>query len=499
MLKLNFMASALLAACAFLLCFTTGCKKANNSAPEGPYNVLFITIDDLRPQLGCYGDSIVKTPNIDRLASTGLLFKKAYCQQALCGPSRTSILTGLRPETNGVSDLRTHFRETVPDVVTLPQLFKNNGYASVGLSKVFHLVGFAPKVFGNMDDPESWSRPLWLPSRSAWGPVGDSIFQRNYQECLKKGPIGYGNIPRSVAFGAPDIPDSSMSDGETALQAMKDLRALKDTSFFMAVGFYKPHLPYVAPKKYWDLYDKDQLQLPGNQYAPEGAPPYAYPGLDGDIELRSYTNIPDSGNLSEDLKKDLLHGYLASISYIDAQVGLLLDELERLNLRDKTIIVLLGDHGYQIGEHDLWGKKHTNYETSTNAPLIISVPGMDKSGSVTHSLTEFIDIYPTVAELSGLTAPDNLDGNSLVPLINDPNVQLKDAAFSSYPRGGRVGTTMRTEQYRFTEWKHRKTGKIEYELYDHSTDPAENRNVANDDGYEEVKKKLLSTFSKQRP
>jgi len=483
-----------------VLFFVVGCNKRIDPNEEHPYNVLFIMIDDLRPQLGCYGDQTVRTPNIDRLASSGLLFKNAYCQQALCGPSRASILTGLRPENNGVRDLRTDFREKVPDAVTLPQLFKNNGYESVGLSKIFHLVGFDPKGFGNMNDPDSWSRPLWLPSRSAWGPVGDSIFQRSYQECLKKGPIGYKNIPRSVAFEAPDIPDSAMSDGETALQAINYLTELKDTSFFLAVGFYKPHLPFVAPKKYWDLYDKNRLNLPANQYAPEGAPRYAYPGLGGDTELRSYTNIPDSGRLSDDLRKDLLHGYLASISYIDAQVGRLLDELERLNLREKTVIVLLGDHGYQIGEHDLWGKKHTNYETSTNTPLIISVPGMEKAGSVTRSLTEFVDIYPTVAELCGLNAPDNLDGRSLVSLINEPMGHFKDAVFSTYPRGGRIGTSMRTERYRLTEWK--KTGNggnVEYELYDHSRDPDENKNVANDPSYGETKAALLATFRKQRP
>lgn len=479
--------------------FNTNCENIKDTNSTEKFNVLFITVDDLRPQLGCYGDSIVKTPNINRLASKGIIFKNAYCQQALCGPSRASFLTGYRPETIGVKDLNTHFRDVVPDIVTLPQLFKNNGYESVGLFKVFHLAGFDPGGFGNMNDPDSWSYPLWLPLRSAWGSKGDSIFRLNYEACLKNGPIGYNNIPRSLAYEAPEIEDSLISDGETTLQAIKYLHKLKDKPFFMAIGFYKPHLPFVAPKKYWDLYDKNDLKLPENQYPPIGAPDYATIGLGGDDELRSFTNIPDTGDLDEDLKKDLLHGYLASISYVDAQVGIILNELQNLNLRDKTIVVLLGDHGYQIGEHNMWGKKHTNFEISTHAPLIISVPGKHKSGIKTNSITEFIDIYPTLAELCNLKAPDNLDGISLVPILINPTLQLKDAAFSMYPRDKRMGTTMRTEKYRFTEWKSSVDNKIEYELYDHLIDPKENKNLVYEYSYGAIKNELIEKFKILKP
>lgn len=475
--------------------YCTGCKE---KAQIKKFNVLFITIDDLRPQLGCYGDSIVKSPNIDHLASQGLVFKRAYCQQAICGPSRTSFLTGLRPETIGINDLNTHIRDAAPDVITLPQLFKNSGYYTLGLFKVFHLVGFDPKGFGNMNDSLSWSVPLWMPSRSAWGPYGDSIFQVNYQECLKNGPIGYNNIPRSLAFEAPNIADSLISDGETTQQAIRYLHQLKDKPFFMAVGFYKPHLPYVAPQKYWDLYKKNELKLPDNQYPPVGAPDYAPAGLGGDRELRSYTNIPDEGELNEELKQNLLHGYLASISYVDAQVGLLINELKSLGLDKNTIIVLLGDHGYQIGEHNMWGKKHTNYEISTHSPLIISVPGKVK-GATTNSLTEFIDLYPTLTELCNLKAPKNLDGISLAPLMENPHQNIKEAAFSMYPRGTRVGTSMRNDQYRFIVWESLIEDVTEYELYDHLKDTDENKNLANDPLYSAVMNELIEKFNTLRP
>ena len=350
-----------------------------------------------------------------------------------------------------------------------------------------------------MNDSLSWSVPLWMPSHSAWGPYGDSIFQENYQECLKNGPIGYDNIPRSLAFEAPNVEDSLISDGETTQQAIRYLHQLKDNPFFMAVGFYKPHLPYVAPQKYWDLYKKCDLKLPDNQFHPIGAPSYASAGLglEGNKELRSYTNIPDEGELNEELKQNLLHGYLASISYVDAQIGLLLDELKSLGLEKNTIIVLLGDHGYQIGEHNMWGKKHTNYEISTHSPLIISVPGKT-GGSATNSLTELIDIYPTLAELCDLTAPQNLDGISLVPLIEKPHQNIKDVAFSMYPRGARIGTSMRNNQYRFIVWESLNEDVTEYELYDHHKDPDENKNLANDPLYTSVMKELNKKFNALR-
>ena len=473
----------------------SGCRPDQEKFNQQRLNVLFITIDDLRPQLGCYGDSLVKSPNIDRLAGQGMLFERAYCQQALCGPSRSSFMTGLYPTTTGIYNIETHFREVMPNVVTMPQLFKKNGYESVGLYKVFHLVGFDPDGFGNLNDTASWTRPLWLPTRSGYGPYGDSIFQASYQACLQKGPLGYKNIPRSLAYEAPEVADSMLNDGETALQAIRYLQELKDTNFFMAVGFYHPHLPFTAPQKYWNLYSRDQLKLPDNQYPPHDAPSYV---MVSDKELRSYTNIPDKDIFSDSLKKDLLHGYLASISYVDAQVGLILDELDRLGLRDKTIVVLLGDHGYQIGEHGLWCKKHTNFETAVRAPLIISYPGQQSAGTISDRLVEFVDIYPTLAQLTDLKPESRLEGQSLVPILQNTQGSWKDVAFSCFPRGPRLGVSMRTSQYRFTEWRHRDTGEVEYELYDHIADPDENHNVANLSVYDSVKTHLINRLNQSR-
>ena len=442
-------------------------------------NVLFITVDDLRPQLGCYGDRVVKSPNIDRLARQSRVFRRAYCQQALCSPSRTSLLTGKYPTSTQIFDIETHFRQTIPQAVTLPQYFRQHGYVTVGLNKVFHLVGFEPRLFGNLNDTASWSQPHWLPTRSGWGPEGEAIYQKNKAELLKKGPVGYGNIPRSVAYEAPDVPDSTLMDAETALEAIRRLRQLKSRPFFLAVGFYKPHLPFVAPKKYWDLYDEATLTLPENRFLPRNAPAYVGASL---TELRSYTNISKTDEIDDAQGRKLLHGYLASISYVDAQIGLVLDELERLGLRRNTIVVLLGDHGFQVGEHGFWGSKHTNFETSTRAPLLISAApgsgmGRDLKAGNTDALVEFLDIFPTVLELAGLPPKKDNEGRSLLPLLRNPKQSFREMAQSWYPKGNRMGHSIRTDRYRFTAWK-AEDGTVEYELYDHRTDPQENENVA---------------------
>jgi len=444
-------------------------------ARRGRMNVLFIAADDLRPQLGCYGDPQVKSPHIDRLASRGLLFERAYCQMALCSPSRTSLLTGRRPDTTRVFDLTTHVRTTLPGVVTLPELFKQHGYYSHGLYKVFHLAGSAPHV-GNMNDPQSWSDELELPEKSVWGPRGQALAAEDMPAYQRDRAAGIQRPVRSLAMEAPDVADDELSDGEVAARAIQCLRRNRARPFFLAVGFYKPHLPFVAPRKYWDLYRESELRLPDNRYPPHGAPPFA---LQGTTELRNYVDIPKEGPIGEALGRRLLHAYLASISYVDAQVGRLLDELDRLKLREKTLIVLLGDNGYQIGEHDMWGSKHTNFETSARVPLIISAPGQ-KAGRKTAALTEFVDIFPTVADLCGLPLPEGLEGTGLRPLFDDPDRPWKRAAFTQYPRGGRMGRSVRTDRYRYTEWNLPGKPADVFELYDHETDPQENRNLAAD-------------------
>jgi arylsulfatase A-like enzyme len=452
------------------------------------YNVLFIMVDDLRPQLGCYGDRVVKSPNIDRLASKGTVFQRAYCQQALCSPSRTSLLTGRYPESIGITDIETHFRKKNPNVVTLPQYFKQNGYQTAGLNKIFHLVGFEPQLFGNLNDTLSWTTPHWLPTKSGWGVEGEAIYQQNRAEALKKGKLGYENIPRSIALEAPEIADSLLSDGETALKAVKMLNTFKNKkqAFFLAVGFYKPHLPFVAPKKYWDLYKTEDLKLPDNQYFSKNSFPYTFQNTN---ELRSYTDVPKQGAFDENLKKKLLHGYLACISFIDEQIGLIINELERLDLRKNTVIILLGDHGFQIGEHDMWASKHTNFEISTRAPLIFSLPNQVNQRQESTALVEFIDIYPTLLEICNLPKNKHLEGKSFMKLIKKPQSKFRNAAYSFYPKGGRDGRSIRTDRYRYTEWI-AKDGSKEIEFYDHQSDPQENENVAQKPEYQQEIKKI---------
>ncbi len=444
-------------------------------------NILFIALDDLRPELGCYGNPIVQSPNIDRLARNGMVFNRAYCQQAVCSPTRSSLLTGTRPDTTKVWNLSTHFRKALPEVITLPQLFKNNGYFTEAMGKIYH---------HGYDDPASWSVatafPL-APHGAERAPVDPDA---------AAGPRKGGRGP---AFRATDGPDNSLHDGKLGDMAVAALRSVKTESqpFFLAVGFIKPHLPFVSPKKYWDLYDPAKIPLAPNPFPPLGAPAYAVvPGG----ELHSYEGVPAGRHLPDDYARQLKHGYYAAVSYADAQVGRVIDELDRLGLRESTIIVLWGDHGWKLGEHDAWAK-HTNVENDTRAPLLISVPGMTHAGKRTDALVEFVDIYPTLAELAGLPLPKHLEGISFKPLLANPQLPWKTAAFSQYPRKvGRLdlmGYTMRTDRYRFTRWVNRAdhTKVDAVELYDHQTDPQENTNVVSNPVNKALVEKLTAQWS----
>jgi arylsulfatase A-like enzyme len=465
-----------------LALLTLSCSASGAAADAaGRPNVLFFAVDDLRPEFGAYGKTYIHSPNLDRLANRGMTFNRAYCQQAVCSPTRSSLLTGTRPDTTKVWDLETHFRTALPDVVTLPQHFKQNGYFVQGMGKLYH---------GGFDDPQSWSVP-WtspktghgtygLPENNALSKQASAATPKNAPKAKKGKAASRG--PRGPAFESSDVPDNTFHDGALADMAVAALAecAKKDQPFWLGVGFIRPHLPFVAPKKYWDLYDPATIRLAPNPFPPKGAPEYAV--LPGG-ELRSYHGIP-TGPIPDDLARQLKHGYFAAISYMDAQVGRVLDELDRLGLTEKTIIVLWGDHGWKLGEHGGWCK-HSNVENDTNAPLLISVPGLKTAGQRTNSLAEFVDIYPTLAELCGLPLPEHLEGASLVPVLRDPTTAVKSAAFSQYPRGvdGRqlMGYTMRTDRYRFTRWvgrnDHSKVDAVE--LYDHQTDPQENVNIAN--------------------
>ena len=463
-----------------LMAFGGFALNAAGAARQRP-NVLFIAVDDLRPELGCYGRDYIKSPNIDRIARQGMTFNRAYCQQAVCSPSRTSLLTGTRPDTTKVWDLVTHFRDAMPNEVTLPQHFKQNGYFVQGMGKIFH---------PGYDDPRSWSTP-WQ-TREA-----PSYAQLKTPEVKDEDKAPKNKKKKSgPAFESGDVADNFYKDGKVAELAVSTLRDLskKQEPFFFAVGFAKPHLPFVSPKKYWDLYDPAQIKLAPNPFRPKDAPEYA---LATSGELRNYTGMPAAGPIPDNVARQLKHGYYAAVSYTDTQIGKVLDELDRLDLRKNTIIVLWGDHGWKLGEHGEWCK-HSNVENDTNAPLLLSVPGMKNAGKHTDALVEFVDIYPTLSELAGMPLPSHLEGTSFKPVLDDPKRPWKPAAFSQYPRQHLMGYSMRTDRYRFTVWVDRKDhSKIDStELYDHQTDPQENTNIAKLPANADLVKRLMEQWRK---
>lgn len=445
-------------------------------AAERP-NVLLICVDDLKPALGCYGDKVAKSPNIDRLAARGVLFERAYCNQAVCSPSRNALLTGLRSQTLGIYDLGTNFRQARPDAVTLPQAFKQHGYRTEGLGKIFH-VGH-----GNHEDDASWSVPHWRANV-----VSYALAESKAPSGLTREEALFANksakdLPRGAAYEAADVADNVYPDGALADEAIRRLQAAKENPsepFFIAVGFVKPHLPFVAPKKYWDLYDRDALPLAEVRQPPSGAPSYA-PQFGG--ELRQYRDIPEKGPLDDSLQRTLVHGYYAAMSYMDAQVGRVLAELDKLGLDKNTVIVLWGDHGWHLGDHGMWCK-HTNYEQATRIPLLVIAPGAARSARAA-GLVESVDVYPTLCELAGIQPPAELDGQSLVQTLRDPLQATKEYVLHAYPRsspdrGPMIGRAVRNRRYRLVEWK--KIGAsadtADLELYDYVEDPLEKQNLA---------------------
>lgn len=438
---------------------------ANSQRP----NVLFIAVDDLRPELACYGEQHVHSPNIDRLAKSGLLFQRAYCMVPTCGASRASLMTGIRPARSRFVNHLTWAEKDAPGLTTLNTHFRRNGYYTVSLGKVFH---------HPTDNAEGWSEP-------AWRPTGISTYQLAANtELQKQRSKKLGSKGRGPAYESADVPDESYADGVLADRAIADLGRLaaKEEPFFLAVGFFKPHLPFVAPKKYWDLYDHEQIHLPANYHAPKDAP---VESIHNSGELRAYAEIPAKGLVPDAIARNMIHGYYACVSYTDAQIGKLLDELERLSLSDNTIVVLWGDHGWNLGEHTLWCK-HSCYETSMRIPLIVRAPGIN-GGQQTSGLTESIDIYPTLCDLAGLEPPRHLEGRSFVPLLANPAATWKDAAIGRFTNGD----TIRTDQFRFTEYTDAKGNSLAQMLYDHTSDPRENINVVGLPIREDVSRKLL--------
>ncbi len=445
-------------------------------AQKKKYNVLFIAIDDLRPQLGCYGFAHVQSPNIDKVAAEGLVFEKAYCQQALCSPSRTSLLTGLNPDVTGIITIGPHFRDSLPNIVTLPQHFKSNGYFTQGFGKIFH---------NGLDDPQSWSVPHDQGKNPRYSPAGQAIIKAKQEEKIRQGLDI--TLRENRVFGPPyesyDAPDNYFLDGGNTENALKALEEIKDTTFFLAVGFSNPHIPYISPKKYWDLYDKQKIKLPDNQYAPAGAPTWALQSLD---ELNGYYNVPKP--LNDDFKRELIQGYLAATSYVDAQIGLLIEGLKKHHLYDNTIIVIFGDHGYQLGEHGMWSNKHTNYETSARVTLIVKSPEAKAKGKKTSSIVQFTDLYPTLSDLAALPGPAQGEGKSFKSLLNEPAQKFHPYAFSQYVKGGYRGHSVTDGRYRLVQWK--KGNETVIELYDHTSDPDENKNVAREASFAKVVSQL---------
>jgi arylsulfatase A-like enzyme len=480
-------------------------KPVDTKKTDNRPNVLVIAIDDMKPWIGPYGDSIAQTPSMDALAARATTFNNAYCQVALSGPTRSSMLTGLNPDHTGVWWLMGSFRRNNPDIVTMPQALKENGYETVGVGKIYHPL----KDKEVKDDPLSWSVPYIKANGATYA-------------------LGNGRVATECA----DVPDNGYIDGIIAEEAVKELGKLKDSDkpFFLGVGFKKPHLPFCAPKKYWDLYDRDSMPVAAFQEMSSDPVEYAY---HNSLEIKGYSDIPpfesfiDTKHLDIETQK-LIHAYYACISYTDAQVGKVLKALDDNGLADNTIIILFGDHGYHLGDHGLWNKL-TDFEQSTHVPLIVAAPGM-KKGVKSDAVVEFLDLFPTVCELTNTAQPQQLDGKSLVPILKNPKAKTKDFAISQFSRSttenytiytdtnlkGKakelendiMGYAIRDSRYRLVEWTKGfksympfdESKVLAYELYDYNKDPEERHNVANDPTYASVvknlKKKLHQYYAK---
>jgi arylsulfatase A-like enzyme len=443
-------------------------------------------VDDLRPELGCYGSPHVRTPRIDQLAARGLVFERAYCQQAHCASSRFSLLSGCRPDTAGIWTNR-DVREALADKPFLPAHFKHHGYHTVGLGKIAH---------NNWEEPSCWTEPHRMPAnypfeyRTRSGRALVAELQRKAAAAGRPDP--FEGIPEKIRRGLPyeslEVGDGDLGDGQLADEAIAALERMNGRAFFLGVGFLRPHLPFVAPKKYWDLYDPAALPTV-DVYATHGG----LPGLSANDsrELRmQYRGVPAKGPLPGELARNLWHGYLACASYVDAQVGRILDALDRLDLASSTIVVLASDHGFHLGEIGLWCKA-TNFEAATRSVLIVHAPGMKAANTRTASVVELLGLYPTLCDLTGLPHPDHLQGASFAALLDDPSLRIVDAAFSQYARGESMGRTIRTRRYRFVEWRRRKDDQLTgRELYDHDHDPHETTNLAERPEYQALIKSL---------
>lgn len=462
-------------AAAFCLALTLIGGLSAEAAEAHKPNVLFLIADDLNCDLHCYGHPRVQSPNIDKLAERGVLFERAYCQYPLCNPSRASFLTGRRPDETTVENNGLHFRDVIPDTLTMPQLFRKNGYFVARVGKLYHYG--VPGQIGTdgLDDPPSWEQVV--------NPIG-----RDKREEDKIFSLVPGSFGGTLSWLAADGTDEEQTDGIGADEAVKLLEAHQDEPFFLAVGFYRPHTPYVAPKKYFDLYPPESIELPELSPADKSRVPEA-----------AYASLKkEEANMDDRLRREAIQAYWASISFMDAQVGKVVDALDRLGLADNTIIVMTSDHGYHLYDHGLW-KKMSLFENSARVPLIIAAPGAKGNGQSTKSITELVDLYPTLADLCGLEAPEYLDGTSQRPALDDPSKSVKEAAFTQVRRGRKRGYSVRTDRWRYMLWDDGQQGE---QLFDVRADPRETRNLAGDARHASVVvelKSLVRKYAKNRP
>lgn len=462
---------------------------ADESARAGRPNILLLLVDDLKPALGCYGDETAVTPHLDALAARGMRFDAAYCNQAVCAPSRYTLMLGSHSTSTGLYNLGSDLRAVLPDAVTLPQHFAKHGYRTESLGKIYHI------GHENEGDPASFSVPHFKEKVIEYvDPASTPGGQLTREEAmftnarLTNPELGdYNALPRGAAYESPDVDDSAYADGRVAAETIIRLRAAKErreqegTPFFIAAGFARPHLPFSAPKKYWDLYDADELPMPENEELPADSPKVAHKRGG---EIRNYFPVPDKNDpaaISGEVKRKLIHGYYASTSYVDAQIGKVIDSLDELGLAENTIVILWGDHGFHLGDLGIW-TKHTNYEQANRIPILIAAPGVTEPGSATGQLTESVDLFPTLADLAGLPAPEGpqpINGVSLVPVLKDPAARVRDHAFHAY-RKQLMGRAIRTERYRLVEWKRpgADPATAEIELYDYADGLVEEVNIA---------------------
>ncbi len=461
-------------------------------------NMLFIAVDDLREDLGCYGNKQVVSPNIDALAKKGVQFTQAYVQVAVCNPCRASIMTGLRPDSTKVWDLGPHLRERIPNAVTIPQYLRKYNYHAVGLGKIFH---------NPYPDPQSWSEPLWQPTNLAKS-YSKKTLERYKEKRMSFPPDSWGrNAMRCNSTASPDIADENTYDGANTLRAIQYMKELKNKEkpFFIAMGYVRPHLPFVPPKKYWDLYKREEIKLAENDYLPKNTTPLSFFGSAEFPIYMDMRNMPNEykGKIDDNTARRLKHGYYASVSFVDAQIGKLLQALKDEGLEENTIVVFWSDHGYKLGEHRAWGKM-SNHEIDCRIPFIIYDPRSDVNGTKCNKLVELVDVYPTLCDLAGIPVPKKLEGNSMKPLLTGNATNWKTAAFSQYERLHKgtyyMGYTVKTPNARYVEWRSEKDGAVKWtEFYDHSVDPQENSNVSSEDSYAEAVREHAEILSKKHP